>query len=100
MLVAGGMQGKPISPARIEELLLRHDPHGKARALSVRNYDNALAIGERRDTSLVVNIASGEIAGEDSGLFNLMIKSRRLHQTMMLDLGWLVVGSTYALLVL
>ena len=100
MVVAGGMRGKPIDAARIEQLLAQYDPQGKARAISVRNYDHALAIGERRDTGLVVDIASGQVVKDDNALFNLMIKARRLHQTMMLDLGWLVIASTYATLVL
>src|SRR5262245_47335683 len=65
-IVASGMRGPPIDAERLDQLLAQHDPEGKARALSVRNYDRALAIGERRDTSLVIDIASGQVLPSDS----------------------------------
>lgn len=88
-----------LTAQRVIALLERHDPSSQARSLTLRPYDDMLLIGGvRPGPPLAVALATGdEVQGRAtwSGLF---LTARRLHETLFLDLGWLVVASTYAML--
>lgn len=90
-----------LTTDRVLALLAQHDPEGKARSLSFRAYENRLSIGGVRpdDTIDVDTVTGGELT-EDGALSNLFYYSRVLHETLMLDLGWLVQLSTVAMLLL
>jgi hypothetical protein len=47
-----------------------------------------------------VELATGEIAPEPGTLTQLLVTSRRLHETLLIDARWLVTASTIAMLVL
>lgn len=90
-----------LSAQRIEELLERHDPGGQARALTLRPYDDMLLIGGvRPGPPLAVALGTGEEVRGGATWSDLFLTARRLHETLLLDLGWLVVASTYAMLAL
>ncbi len=90
-----------LTTDRVLALLAQHDPEGKARSLSFRAYENRLSIGGVRpdDTIDVDTVTGGELT-EDGALSNLFYYSRVLHETLMLDLGWLVQLSTLAMVLL
>ncbi|MGU9981887.1 PepSY domain-containing protein [Phreatobacter sp. HK31-P] len=95
--------GKPgsLTADRIVELLGRHDPEGKARSLAYRAYEGRLSIGGvRPDDTIDVDVRTGAELTEDGTLSNLFYYCRVLHETLMLDLGWLVHASTIAMIVL
>ncbi|MFO0987945.1 MAG: PepSY-associated TM helix domain-containing protein [Alphaproteobacteria bacterium] len=98
-LAARAVQPGTLTPARIEQLLARHDPQGQARAIAYRSYDNTLTIGGRGQGK-IVDAASGEARPGPSGLASFLVTSRRLHETLLLDAGWLVVASTVVMLAL
>lgn len=90
-----------LTLATVEDLLARHDPEGKARSLTFRSYENRLSIGGvRPDDTIDVDVRTGAELTEDGAASNLFYYSRVLHETLMLDLGWLVHVSTMAMLLL
>jgi uncharacterized iron-regulated membrane protein len=92
---------QPITLQTIENLLSRHDPARAARAISIRTLDNTLIIGGAGPGgSIVVDLRSGEAISEPQHLAQFFQTARRLHETLLLDLGWLVTASTIALLAL
>lgn len=88
-----------LTPAKIEALLQRHDPAGQARAIAYRSYDNTLTIGARGQGK-IVDAASGDVRPGVSGLADMLVTARRLHESLLLDAGWLVIASTVAMLAL
>ena len=93
------IQPGSLTPAKIEMLLQRHDPNGQARAIAYRSYDNTLTIGARGQGK-IVDAASGDLRPGPSGLAATLVTARRLHETLLLDAGWLVFASTVAMLAL
>ncbi len=83
---------------QITALLAQHDPKGVARAISYRSYDGTLTIGGRGGT--IVDVASGTVKPEASPVAQVLTSARRIHETLLLDLGWLVISSSVAMVVL
>lgn len=103
--VAHNYSVKPgsLTAERVETLLARHDPQGRARAINLRPYDDALIIASAPPgPSFAVDLATGEEirAGERVLWSDIFTTSRRLHETLLLDLGWLVIASAFAMLAL
>jgi uncharacterized iron-regulated membrane protein len=98
-LVSRAIQPGSLTGAQIEAALARHDPLGQARAIAYRSYDGSLTIGAGRGGT-VVDAATGEARQRTSALADLLLTARRLHETLLLDAGWLVVGTTVAMLAL
>lgn len=96
--VAMGVSSPAVTPASIAAALAKHDPDAKARSISVRAYDGTLSIGSR-DQATVVDLASNERVAAPGTLASLFGTSRRLHERLIYDLGWLVTLSTIAMLV-
>ena len=95
------VQPGTLSAQRVEAMLDRHDPGGQARALTLRPYEGVLLIaGVRPGPPLAVDLGTGEEVRADSTWVGVFLTARRLHETLLLDLGWLVVASTYAMLAL
>ncbi len=89
---------RPIPVQEVLGWLDRYDPAGKATALAIRPYEGlatiAAAGGETRiDLATGAPVASTGLAWSD-----IFRTSRRLHETLLLDLGWLVTASTIAML--
>ena len=89
-----------VKAERVVELIAQNDPSGQARGLVHRTYDRTLIIGSGRGTGIVVDAITGEKRPGISAMANLLNTTRRMHETLLLDLGWLVVASTIAMLVL
>jgi uncharacterized iron-regulated membrane protein len=98
-LVERAIKPGSLTAARIEALLRRHDPGGQARAMAHRSYDGTLTIGAR-GRGVVVNAATGQALAGPSSLADVLVTARRLHETLLLDAGWLVVASSAAMLAL
>jgi uncharacterized iron-regulated membrane protein len=99
-LVSRAIEPGLLSPAKVQTLLKQHDPDGKARSLVVRSYDKTLTISAGRGGGTVVNVGTGQALAGPSVLANTLLTARRLHETLLLDAGWLVIGSTGAMVVL
>lgn len=90
----------PVTEASVLAALQRFDPEGKATGLSIRTYDQVLTLnGAGPEGSVDVSLLTGErVAARGwAGWFGT---ARRLHERLLLDLGWLVTASTIAMLVL
>ena len=99
-LVVCAIEPGALTPATIQALLSRHDPGGQARALVHRSYDKTLTISAGRGGGTVVDVATGQALPGPSALANSLLTMRRMHETLLIDAGWLVVASTMAMLVL
>jgi len=96
----GAITPRSLDAARIETLIAKHDPAGKARALSYRSYDGTLTLGGGRGApGTTVDLATGERVNGPGLLSNVFLSSRILHEHLIVG-GWLVTASTIAMLVL
>lgn len=98
-LVGRAVQPGSVTPARIDALLRQHDPEARARGLAYRSYDNTLTLGTGRG-SAIVDVATGKALAGPSALARVLVTARRMHETLLLDAGWLVIASTAAMLAL
>jgi uncharacterized iron-regulated membrane protein len=99
-LVVRAIAPGSLTQAKIQTLLSQHDPSGQARALVYRSYDNTLTISAGRGGGTVIDVASEQALPGPSALANALVAARRLHETLLIDAGWLVIGSTVVMLVL
>lgn len=99
-LVARAIAPGAVTPDRIEALLAQHDPRAQGRALVYRSYDSTLTIASGRSGGTVVDVATGQALAGPSALAATLVTVRRMHETLLLDASWLVVGSTVAMLAL
>ena len=99
-LVTTGAVPGSVKAERVVELISEYDPAGQARGIVHRTYDKTLIIGSGRGTGIVVDAVTGEKRPGISALANLLNTTRRMHETLLLDMSWLVVASTIAMLVL
>ena len=89
-----------LTADKINAAITRHDPQGQARAVTYRSYENSLTLGAGRGGGTRVDAATGEVKTSTTRTADLFQTSRRLHETLLLDATWLVIASTFAMLVL
>jgi uncharacterized iron-regulated membrane protein len=99
-LVEHSIEPHSLTTAGIERLLQQYDASGQARSLVYRSYDKTLTIGAGRGGGTVVDAATGETRSGPSLLANTLLTARRMHESLLLKLGGVVVGSTTAMLLL
>ena len=101
-LVTRSISPGAMSLERVEALLARYDAKGQARAIAYKAYDGTLTIGGGRGggAGTVVDVATGEARPGASGTASFLLSARRMHETLLLNAGWLVEASTIALLAL
>jgi uncharacterized iron-regulated membrane protein len=100
-LVTSAIAPNSLTPAGIEALLSKHDPAGRAASLTYRSYDGTLTTGGGRGgPATVVDAATGDVRSGPSTLANALVTARQIHERLIFDLGWLVAGSSMAMLVL
>lgn len=87
-----------LDAAQLQAILDRHDPAGAATSLAYRSYDNTVTLGTGMAGGKVVDAATGALLPEPSLLAQVLVTARRLHETLLLDAGWLVIASTVAML--
>lgn len=99
-IVSQAIRPGALTPARIDAALNRHDPRSQARAITYRSYDGTVTLGAGRGGGIVVDATTGEAQPDASPLANILVSARRLHETLLLDAGWVVIASTVAMLAL
>ena len=99
-LVVRSIEPSSLTPTSIERLLSQHDSAGQARSLVYRSYDKTLTIGAGRNSGTVVDVATGQVQPGPSTLASALVTVRRMHESLLFDLGWLVIASTMAMLML
>ncbi|PZW45722.1 PepSY-associated transmembrane protein [Humitalea rosea] len=86
-----------VTLARIEAAIAAADEMGARGALFVRGYDGTVSIGPRGGETFDLATAQPTQPGALAAAFRT---ARGLHERLLLDLGWLVTGSTIALILL
>ncbi len=101
MLMDRTVTGNSLSLATVQAALAKHDPDGKATMLNIRAYDQILMLQESRSTPpILVDLKTGEqVASNPWRLSAVFSLARRIHESLLLDLKWLVTASTIAMLV-
>lgn len=97
-LVTTAVSPGALSPQKVQALLSKHDPQGKARAIVYRSYDHTLTLRAGRGGGTVVDVATGEVQPRPSAAARIFGTARGLHERLLLDAGWLVTASTVAML--
>jgi uncharacterized iron-regulated membrane protein len=98
-----GARNAGLDAARLTSLLQQYDPAGKTTAITVRAYEDRITLtgpGVAGKTDIALSTGA---AVDDSGRFllsNVFRTARRLHEHFLFDQGWVVLASTYAMLVL
>lgn len=95
------VNGKSVPLATVEQAITRHDPQGKANTLAVRAYEGVIVLSEGRGgASKRIDLVTGDLVAPGRGLWSdTLMTSRRLHESLLLDMRWLVDASTIAMLV-
>jgi uncharacterized iron-regulated membrane protein len=99
-LVVRSIEPNSLTPTSIERLLSQHDSAGQARSLVYRSYDKTLTIGAGRGRGTVIDVATGQVQPGPSTLASALVTMRQMHESLLFNLGWLVIASTIAMLVL
>jgi len=98
-----GTKAGSLPASRLISLLEEHDKEGKVRAITVRAYEDRLTLqGVGPGGSLDLAISTGRVV-DDGGrtmLSDIFSTSRGLHEHFILDQEWVVIASTFAMLVL
>jgi uncharacterized iron-regulated membrane protein len=89
-----------ITADNLTAVLARHDPARQARSLSIRAYAGNISIGGGRGAATHVDLATSTRIDDLGALASLFSTARRLHETLVFNLRWLVTASTAAMLVL
>ncbi|PYF03309.1 putative iron-regulated membrane protein [Rhodopseudomonas faecalis] len=100
ILIDNGAERASLSADQVKTLIAKHDPDGKANTLMMRAYDGTASIGTRREGMKHIDLASNEQIAAPGMVARLMQSSRQLHEHMLFNLSWLVIGSTIGLLFL
>lgn len=95
------VNGKSVSLATVEQALAKHDPDKKATTISMRAYEGVMVLSEGRGgVSKKIDLSTGDLVSPGRSLWSdTLMTARRLHETLLLDLRWLVSASTIAMLV-
>jgi len=99
--VVTGVGGTPVTAETMSAVLAKHDPDNQARSLIVRAYAGTVSIGgAQRGAQTHVDLATNDVIASPGWLADMFATSRRLHETLLLDLRWLVTAATVALVAL
>ena len=99
-LASRAVEPGSLSAQKVQALLSQYDPGGQARALVHRSYDHTLTLGTGRRGGIVVSTVDGQAQPGPSTLAKVLGMSRGMHETLLIDAGWIVIASTAAMLVL
>ncbi len=99
---SGAVRPGLLSAPRILVWLDKYDPARAATSITVRHYENIIAIGGvGPDGETEVNIRTGNDAqDEPDWMSDLFSQSRGIHERLVFDMGWLVTASSFAMLAL
>ncbi|MGL4637669.1 MAG: PepSY domain-containing protein [Beijerinckiaceae bacterium] len=92
---------KPLTKDVMLGYLNQHDPQGKATGISIRNYEQTLTIaGAGPDGEVELDLRTGEVLEDDNSwsMSEVFRVSRRMHEHLLLEMEWLVIASTIAML--
>jgi uncharacterized iron-regulated membrane protein len=94
---------KPLTKTDLLGYLSKFDPQGKATGLAIRSYENSLTIdGAGEEGEIEIDLTSGEVMAEENSFSwsEFLRKTRRLHDSLLMDMAWVVTASTFAMMAL
>jgi uncharacterized iron-regulated membrane protein len=95
-----GRPSVPLDEARLQSLIKLADPSGTATSLAIRGRDDTLSVGGR-GTTVEIDLATGQVREGGTSTLNALYRwARPMHEHLIGDLGWLVLASTIAMLVI
>lgn len=98
MAVTNAIKPGSLTTDHMLAYLDRHDPAGTTTRISLHQYNGTISLaGEHR---LTLDAETGNISTGSDWLGDLFGSSRRMHERLIGDLGWLVEASTIVMLVL
>lgn len=90
-----------LTAAQLTGIVKKADPEGKARGITIRGHENFASIALADGNSSERNLKTGEeIDDGEDWLSEFITSNRRVHEHLIGDLGWLVIASTWAMMVL
>jgi hypothetical protein len=93
--------GQPLTTERVLGFLSEHDAARKATGLSIRRYEQSLTIaGAGPDGEVEIDLTTGAPSVDDGSFAwsEVFRTARQMHEHLLLDLEWLVIASTIAML--
>ncbi len=99
-VVTRAIQPGQLTASRIEDMLTAQSTGSQARAISYRSYDGTLTIGGGRGArGVIVEAATGTVMPAPSRMASVFGTARGLHETLLLNMRWLVISATAAMTV-
>jgi uncharacterized iron-regulated membrane protein len=96
-----GTKPGTLTAEKLKGWLEEHDEAGQARSLTHRAFAGTLTIGMPDDEDdVILDTATGEERLAEAMSTDIFRTAKRLHETLLLDLGWLVTATTFAMLAL
>jgi len=92
-----GRDNQSVTAQSVLEALKKHDPENRARSISINSFAGTAAIGTSPRNATVVDLATNEKLASAPATARFFSTARRIHETLLLDLGWLVTAATIAL---
>jgi uncharacterized iron-regulated membrane protein len=94
---------KPMTTAQVVDYLERFDPQSQASALTINTYEHSLTLqGVGPDGEIEIDLRTGQEMTEEKSFYwsDIFLTARRMHETLLLQLRWLVTASTVAMLLI
>ena len=94
ILQSANIRPGSLSLERVEMLMDQIDPKGAARSIRIDTFKNTIVIGDAE-----LDLTNGLARDDKPWLSEWMSRSRGIHEHLFGDLGWLVIASTIAMMV-
>lgn len=96
-----GRPSVPVTTDHLIDLITQNDPAGTAQGLAIRGRDDTLILSvPGKSTEIDLKTGATKPADQASGLTALYRAARPIHERLIYDQGWIVIGSTGALLII
>lgn len=92
-----GNPNPAVTAQSVIAALKKHDPESRARSFFVNSFAGTLSFGGSPRGATIIDLATNEKRLAAPAPARFFSTARRLHETLLLDLGWLVTLSTFAL---
>lgn len=97
-VVASALKPNSVDVAQVEAALAKHDPQGAVKRIFIHAHLGTLVLDKRG--GLEIDLATGEPASQTSTSLSVFSVARDIHKRLLLDGGWAVTASTFAMLAL
>lgn len=92
-----GRSNQTVTAQSLVAALKKHDSENRARSLAVNSFAGTASIGTSPRNATVVDLTTNEKLASAPVTARFFATARRIHEALLLDLGWLVTAATIAL---